>query len=133
MKELIDKEGNIIRVGITGDGIFKITISSIRYINKTLSEEEIMKMYNNYRDAIIERRKRYISKTGRLCTLINLTIIPYNKFRQIMIEDYQLIGIPYIDKKKEIYCYVDSDGHYQESEFLPSNYKEFHGTKFVTK
>lgn len=102
MKELIDKEGNIIRAGITGDGIFKITRSSVRYINKTLSDEEIMKMYNNYRDAIIERRKRYISKTGRLCTLINLTIIPYNKFRQIMIEDYQLIGIPYIDKKEEI-------------------------------
>lgn len=37
------------------------------------------------------------------------------------------------NSKKEMYCYVDSDGHYQESEFLPSNYKEFHGTKFVTK
>lgn len=37
------------------------------------------------------------------------------------------------NSKKEMYCYVDSDGYYRESEFLPSNYKEFHGTKFVTK
>lgn len=100
IKELIDKEGNIIRIGVTDNGILKITRSSVRYINKIFNEENIMKMYNNYRDTIIERRKRYISK--RLCSLINLTIIPYNKFRQIMIDDYQLIGIPYICKKKEI-------------------------------
>ncbi len=101
IKELIDKEGNIIRVGITGNGILKITRSSIRSINRILTEEKINKIYSDYKNAIIERRKRYISKTGRLCTLINLTIIPYNKFRQIMIDDNQLIGIPYIDKSNE--------------------------------
>ncbi len=102
MKELTDKEGNIIRVGITDDGILKMTRNSVKYINKTLTEEKIIKMYNNYRDIIIERRKRYISKTGRLCTLINLIIIPYDKFRQMIIDNYQLIGVPYINKKREI-------------------------------
>ncbi len=94
MMEYVDKQGNIIRVKMT-DGILRISVSSVRYINKTLTEEKIIKIYNNYKDKIIERRKRYISKTGRLCTLINLTILPYNKFRQILIEDYQLVGIPY--------------------------------------
>ncbi len=92
MKEFSDKEGNIIRVGIFDYGI-KITKSNVIYINKTLTEQKIMKMYNNYRYSIIERRKRYVSKTGRLCSLINLTIIPYDKFRQMMIDDYKLIGI----------------------------------------
>lgn len=99
MKEFIDIEGNIIRVGITNDGLLKISRSGVRYINKILTEEKIMKMYSNYKDIIIEKRKRYISTTGRLCPLINLTIIPYNKFRQIMIDDFQLAGIPYRECK----------------------------------
>lgn len=110
MKELTDKEGNIIRVGITDDGILKMTINSVKYINKTLTEEKIMKMYGHYKDEIIESRKRYISKTGRLCTLINLTIIPYDKFRQMIIDNYQLIGIPYIGKKVH-YMILDGDSN----------------------
>lgn len=102
MKEFTDKEGNIIRVGITDSGILKINRSSVRYINKILTEEKILKMYSGYKDIIIEKRKKYVSKTGRLCTLINLTIIPYNKFRQTIIDNYQLIGIPYMSQEKNM-------------------------------
>lgn len=102
MKEFIDKEGNIIRAGITDSGNLRINRSSIRYINKILTEEKILKMYIDYKDAIIERRRRYVSKTGRLCTLINNTIISYNKFRQMIIDNYQLIGIPYISQEKPL-------------------------------
>jgi hypothetical protein len=99
-KEFKTIEGNIIRVGITDDGSLRITENIVKYANKILHEEEILKLYYVYANAVTEHRKKYISKKGRLCSLINCTIISYDKFRRIIIENYQMHGIPYIEKKK---------------------------------
>ena len=94
IKEFTTYDGRIVRVAKTNNEKLskenvRIRICDIKYVNRTINDDFIKQLYIGYVNAI--NRKNEIRK-GKL-----IKIASYDRYKQLIIDDYMLRGIQYED------------------------------------
>lgn len=95
LKEFTTNDGRIVRIAKTRDNekLSKsniiVKICDMKYINKTIDDDTIKKFYIGYVNNINKRNKTH---KGKL-----LEVVSYDKYKQMIINDYKLSGILYKD------------------------------------
>ena len=85
IREYTDQNGDIIRIAIDKDGITHFNKCGVKYVNKILTDDDINRTYISYKKAVEKKKK---------------SVMPYDRFKQILIDRWSLVGVPYRDYKK---------------------------------
>ncbi len=99
IKEFTTSNGKIVRVAKVDDDKplneknMIISCCDIEYINKTLDDDTIKMFYNGYVNNINKKNK---TKKGN-----HFKIVSFDKYKQLIINDYMLKGIPYKNKGEQ--------------------------------
>lgn len=90
IKEVVLDNGRIVRLA-EHNGKLIVRIYDIKYVNKVITEDNIRRFYDAY---VINMNKHKKSKSKMF------EVVPYDKYKQIIIDDYALRGIPYKEDNK---------------------------------